>query len=287
MRTLLLTLGLTLAASCGGRADKKASDQTRIVSLSPAVTQVLEQIGAGDEIVGRSSWCQASPEVCSRPDAGSSLTPYLEVIASLRPSMVVMEDAAGNRTEHLGEIAPVQSLPWLSASQVAHSIDRLGELTGHPAEARRLSQRFRDELKQEPPAEGPVMLTLIASDDMGRGPVFYIRPDSLHGAAMHAAGWRNAITAPPEGIPSLTLEGLLELDPSTIVIVSGDDLPAADVDRLKHSLDDLQPLSAPGAGRVYVVHGDGLLTAGPGVLRFAEMLKEGIPTPSSAQNASP
>src|SRR6202521_901027 len=63
---------LAILAACGaagggqGRA-AIAGPARRIVSLSPAVTELLFALGAGDRVVGRTTWCDYPPEVRQVP----------------------------------------------------------------------------------------------------------------------------------------------------------------------------------------------------------------------------
>jgi iron complex transport system substrate-binding protein len=62
----------------------------RIVSLIPAVTEMLFALGAGDRVVGVSSFDRFPPEVSAIPRVGALLDPDLERILSLKPELVVL-----------------------------------------------------------------------------------------------------------------------------------------------------------------------------------------------------
>jgi ABC-type hemin transport system substrate-binding protein len=58
----------------------------RIVSLIPAVTEMLFAIGAGDQVVGVSSFDTYPAEVETKPKVGGLFDPNFERILTLRPA---------------------------------------------------------------------------------------------------------------------------------------------------------------------------------------------------------
>ncbi len=79
---MLLVLIVLATAEIANCAD-------RIVTLVPSVTETLFALGVGDEVVGVSSYDDYPPEVRKLPKVGSFLTPNLEAIAALRPTIVI------------------------------------------------------------------------------------------------------------------------------------------------------------------------------------------------------
>ncbi len=65
----------------------------RIVSLIPAVTEMLFAIGAGAQVVAVSSFDEYPPQVKSLPRVGALLDPDLERILSLRPDLVIVYES--------------------------------------------------------------------------------------------------------------------------------------------------------------------------------------------------
>lgn len=61
----------------------------RIVSLSPGVTEILFAIGAGDQVVGVTQFCNYPEEANNLPKVGSGFRPSIERIVSLRPTLVL------------------------------------------------------------------------------------------------------------------------------------------------------------------------------------------------------
>src|SRR2546428_4353255 len=81
-----------------GRTVALAQPARRIVSLSPAVTELLFALGVGDRVVGRTTWCDYPPLARLVPSVGDGLNPNLEAVAARRPDLVVLYRSPLNET---------------------------------------------------------------------------------------------------------------------------------------------------------------------------------------------
>jgi len=243
------------------------------VSLSPAITETLAAIGATDVLVGRSEWCLEPEHVRSLPALGTTLTPNLEGIAGLRPTRILVEHGAHAQTASLRSLAPTEDLPWLTLDEVTTSTLRLGEWADRTEEARALTGRLATALSVDAPqAPAPRTLLVLAAQGLDRGEVWYLRRNSLHGAALHAAGARNAVPEDVSGRAVLSIEQLIALDPDVIILLRAD-TPNAEVEaRLLEDWARLTPLSAVRKGQIHVLSHKTLLSVGPGILSFAGKL---------------
>ena len=68
----------------------RATEAKRIVSLVPALTEMLFALGAGPQVIAVSSYDEFPPEVKSLPKVGALLDPDMERILSLRPDLVIV-----------------------------------------------------------------------------------------------------------------------------------------------------------------------------------------------------
>jgi iron complex transport system substrate-binding protein len=82
--------GVTASVACGREATPAPGKAQRIVSLVPAVTEMLFAIGAGPQVVGVSSYDHFPAEVEALPKVGALVDPDTERILSLRPDLVVV-----------------------------------------------------------------------------------------------------------------------------------------------------------------------------------------------------
>ena len=61
----------------------------RIVSLSPGITEILFAIGAGDDVVGVTQFCDYPEQAKKLPKVGSGFRPSIEQIVTMKPTLVL------------------------------------------------------------------------------------------------------------------------------------------------------------------------------------------------------
>jgi ABC-type Fe3+-hydroxamate transport system substrate-binding protein len=248
-----------------------------LVSLSPAVTETLFAIGAGPQVVGVSDHCDHPPEVSRLPRVGTGFSPGYESIARLGPDWIVTDANSGSHVAELSAIARSTALPWLTLDDVLASIRKLGELTGRESAAAQLAGRLRARLQVEPAANAPRVLAVHGNVALERGEVWFIQDNSLHGAALRAAGGRNAVATKVTGPPQMSVERLLQVDPDLVIVLAGAAYaqPAAQ-DRLLAALRAIHALGAVRDGHIAVVQGSGVFATGPRILELVDQMASAI-----------
>ncbi|MFC1660614.1 ABC transporter substrate-binding protein [Gemmatimonadota bacterium] len=114
-----------------------AKPPRRIVSLVPSATQVIQALGAGRYLVGRTDF-DTGPELAHLPSVGGGLQPSVETLVALKPDLVVhftgdSDRSTPNRLAELG--IPHFAVRPDRMEDVRQIILDLGELTGFTAEA--------------------------------------------------------------------------------------------------------------------------------------------------------
>src|SRR5687767_3960358 len=136
---LLVILGATLTAQ---------PKPTRIVSLIPAVTEMLFAIGAGNQVVGVSTFDTYPKEATTRPRVGGLFDPNFEAILSLRPDLVI---AYGSQEELIGRLGrasiPIYSYRHAGLADITTTLRAVGKRTGHSSEADALAAQIEKDLE--------------------------------------------------------------------------------------------------------------------------------------------
>lgn len=120
---------------------------SRIISLVPAITEMLFAIGAGDRVIGVSSFDTFPPEVATRAKVGALLDPDFERILSLQPDLVVVYGTQTELIERLNRVRiPTFVYQHARLSDVAAMVGRIGDRVGRSAEAARLARSIEQDL---------------------------------------------------------------------------------------------------------------------------------------------
>jgi iron complex transport system substrate-binding protein len=138
------TAGASDAAG-GSHAEVRAAN--RIISLVPAVTEMLYAIGAGERLVAVSSYDSFPPQVKQLPSVGALLDPNVERILSLKPDLVIVY---GSQTDLKTQLARagigVFDYRHAGLPDVTTTIRTLGERTGDVAKANAVADRIEQGL---------------------------------------------------------------------------------------------------------------------------------------------
>lgn len=245
----------------------------RLVSLTPALTETVFALNCADQLVGVSDFCEL-PRGRQLPRVGSALTPNYEAIAQRRPTLILSDGSVASKAQALAELAPCETLPWLTLNEVTASTRRLGRVLGQPAAGDALAAKLEARLSRKPPADAPRVLLLLSYDTAQPAEIWFIRRNSLHGAALAAAGARNAVDRDVTGLPKLGLEELVALDPDFVMILPP---PGSSPERqreLVRVFADRVPLRAAQQGRVMTVQGT--QSVGPSILELVDALEQAL-----------
>jgi len=119
----------------------------RVVSLVPAVTEMLFAIGAGPQVAAVSSYDDFPPDVAGLPRVGALLDPDVERILALRPDLVI---SYGSQTSLQSQLAsarvPVFDYRHAGLEGIFDTLHRLGPAVGRRSEAERLISDLRAQL---------------------------------------------------------------------------------------------------------------------------------------------
>jgi iron complex transport system substrate-binding protein len=106
---------------------------TRIVSLNPTTTEILFAIGAGNRLVGRSTYDVFPDAARAVSDVGVSIRPNIEAVLAVHPDLVVLYGSNDNRPAaqrfRQGGVRTL-SLKIDSIAQFERDARLLGRLTG-------------------------------------------------------------------------------------------------------------------------------------------------------------
>ena len=152
---LLLAAGTSLAAGKRtvrddtGESVTVTTDACRIVSLAPGTTAMLYAAGAGHCLVGTIAHSDEPAEAARIKVVGDAETLDFEQLLALRPTVVVVaiDVVQRMRIDRIRSMGiPVYQVHVTRLAGMPESVERLGALTGTPAEANASATALRTEL---------------------------------------------------------------------------------------------------------------------------------------------
>lgn len=214
-----------LFSSC---AKKNLENQKieRIVSLGPSATEILFAIGAGNQVVARTDFCDYPPLVLELPSVGgfSSANTSLESIISFEPDLVYLFNGIHNQLikplEELGIEVYVSDATSIKA--VEDEILEVGKLTGHLRQAQEVVKEMQNELEQisltvsnikEKNPEKEFRLFWKVWDE----PLISVGKKSFINDIILKSGWKNIFGELEESYPIVSQEAVFVAKPDYIV----------------------------------------------------------------------
>lgn len=242
-----------------GRTFELKQTPEKIVSLSPAHTEILFALGLGDKVVGVSNWCNKPEEVLEKEKVGDAFSLNKEKLVALKPDILFIPGTEDSQQvkeiEDLG-IAVYVSNP-ASVAEVLEDIERVATVTGVEKKGKDLAAKMEQELGslsdslETQGASKPTVLVVLDQE------LWTVGPGSFMDDVLSRAGGDNIIKDVEMPYLQVSMEEALAKDPDVILITVPEDLITGLISRPGWS-----DLGAVKDGRVYFVDGD--LTSRPG-----------------------
>jgi iron complex transport system substrate-binding protein len=267
---------LALHAVLGGPSSP--APPRRIISLIPAVTEMLFAMGAGDSVVGVSNFDHYPSDVETRMRVGGLVDPDFERILSLRPDLVVVYGTQGELIERLDRAGvPMFNYEHAGLPDIAQTIRRLGERVGHTVAAEQIAtgiERGIAGLRARVAGRSKPKTMIVLEREAGslRGVYASGGVGFLHDM-LEVAGGANAFADVPRQNIQASSELLLARAPEVILeLHAGPSWTPAHLARERAVWETLTSVPAVRSGRIFILVDDKLSIPGPRVVEAIEVL---------------
>ena len=271
---VVASLAVVLAA---GTVAQSAPRPSRIVSLIPAVTEMLFAIGAGDQVVGVGSFDRYPAQVKALPRVGALLDPDLEKILSLRPDLVAIYGTQTDLHQQLQRArVPIFLYSHTGLADVTKTMRELGQRVGRAAEAERAAadvETALEAVRRKVAGRTRPRVLLVFSRDAGtlRGIFASGGVGFLHDI-LEAAGGTNVFADVRRQSVQAGAELILARRPEVILEVRGFPIAAADVQAHRKDWQAIPAVPAVRRGRVRIIGDERTVVPGPRVAEAAQMV---------------
>ena len=229
----VLAAVLTSVLACGGERQappsalvddfgdtlRLAQAPTRVVSLNPVTTELVFALGAGDRLVGRTSWDLFPEAARAVPDLGPGMQPNVEAVIGQRPELVLLYASESNRLA-------AQQLRAAGVMTLSHRTDKVADLArvtpivaralGIPEQGTLVTDTVTASLDAVRALPRPAD-TLSAYWHIWDAPLLTIGGGSYLSELLTIAGVRNVFGDLAQPSPQVSMEEIARRDPDVIL----------------------------------------------------------------------
>jgi iron complex transport system substrate-binding protein len=250
-------------------AQGSAARPQRIVSLVPALTEMLFAIGAGPRVVGVSSFDEFPPDVAKLPRVGALIDPDTERILSLRPELVIVYGSQDEQQAQF-ERAGIRTFSYRHGGVpvVLETISALGKVTGQAEQAAAVVSSLRARLdairKRVAGRPRPSVMLVFERQPKTLREIYASGGVGFLNEILEIAGGRNVFADTRSESVQPSTETIIARAPDIIIeIRARERLDARGLDAERAAWTTLRSLPAVRSKRVHVLSGQYMVVPGP------------------------
>ena len=248
----------------------------RVISTSPAITEILFALSAGDRVVGVTDYCNFPKKACRLPSIGGPLNPSTEKWIALKPDLIILQDDSVVLNKH----AKIFKIPILQVSvnnleNILTSIQLIADSMGTPKAGKQLVDKtkiqidnYRTSSKKNKPRQ--VLMLLSDTNDPSRD-LYAVGRNTFLNELLSIAGGENILPDTMATYPKISKEFIIAKSPEIIIEIG----PTAKLsskgilDRKKAWI--IYPtIRAVKNDRLYFIGADYILIPGPRLLNILD-----------------
>lgn len=251
-----------------GREVRVPETVESVVSLAPNLTEIVFAVGAGDKLVGVTTFCDFPAEAKSIRKVSDTQKPNIESIIALKPQIVFVSTAS--QLEAFTKTLDQQNISVFVTSpntidDIYASIEKVGRITGNGQRAEELVHELRSRVAtvRSSVVDGPIPKIFVQID---KESLYTVGRDSYINDLISRAGGVSATADLATAYPKISREAALAMNPDVIII--------SDSDGNREPNEAFRNSPAVKNGRVYLINADLLSRPGPRVVDALEQIAE-------------
>jgi iron complex transport system substrate-binding protein len=255
-----------------GREIEIEKPAEKIISLAPSMTETIFALGAGDRLVGVTTYCNYPEEAKEIDQVGDFEGPNLESVIEKNPDVVValaMGDDEKSKLEDAGITVFLQDPQNLD--EVFDNIKKIGTILGLQEEAESLTSNMN--------AKKDSIIETVSNYDSKKvfyevwsEPLMTAGPGSILDEMINLSNGENIAYDAESLYPEYSLELLIERNPE--VYLTADD-GFKTVEDIKNR-EGYENITAIKENNIYMLHPDIVSRTGPRIIEGLEMIAQAI-----------
>ncbi len=259
-----------------------AESPSRIVSLVPAVTEMIYAMGDGARVAAVSNYDRFPAEVSRLPKVGGLLDPSVERILAIKPDLVIVYATQKELIERLDRAGiPYFNYQHRALSDIMTTIRALGARIGSAARAdavaSEMDRALADIRARTLALAHPATLLVFERDPLSLRNVYASGGYGFLHDMLEIAGGRNVFADVRQQAVQASTEMLITSTPDVIIeLLYGDSLKNADLARTLRAWDALASVPAVRTHHLFALTGDEFVVPGPRVVAATRKLARAL-----------
>jgi iron complex transport system substrate-binding protein len=251
----------------------------RIVSMAPSITEILFELGLGDNVVGVTDYCDYPPEVLDKEKIGGYYDPNYEAVYLLNPDLVIMLTEHEEPKTYFSQLGlNVLVVDHSTISGILKSIMAVGKTNEVLSKAESLVRDLRERMEQirikTQDLERPRVMVSVGRN-MGSGSlkdVYISGKDNFYDEMITLSGGINSYEG-KVAFPVVSGEGIIRINPEVIIDMIPDiELKSWNRTMILKEWETVSQVDAVKNGRVYIFGEDYVVVPGPRFILILEKM---------------
>jgi iron complex transport system substrate-binding protein len=192
----------------------------RIISLQPSHTEIVFAVGAGNKLVGVTSFCDFPAEARQKEKVGGFSDPSVEKIMALRPDLVIAGSSHKAAVEQLEKLGiPVIAMEAKTLSDIPVLVQKIAVACGEEGRGKELASSITarvDAVRKKTGGltekEKPVVFY-----ELWHNPLTSVGPGSFLNDLITLAGGTNLAADAKSAYPAVAAEAVVKRNPDVIL----------------------------------------------------------------------
>jgi len=253
---------------------QSANTPQRIISLAPSITETLFALDLADNIVAVTDYCDYPPAALSLPKVGGFVDANLEAIIALRPGLVIVLAQQQTTIAQLKQLnIATLVVRNTTLAEIKQAMIQIGQATGKTEQALSLLAEMDNVItnieKKLQGLDRPNMLVSIGHslNNNQLNTIYIAGQHDFYNDLIVLAGGHNVYQDQNLKVPSLSLEGVIQLNPQIIIDIFPDaDDHDDDLENIMQKWQALPYIDAVDNKRVYIVEASYATIPGPRIV---------------------
>lgn len=212
MRFFILTLFLTLNLYA----------KERIITLSPALNEIVYALGMGKGVVGNTEYCLFPKETLHLPKVGGYFSVSLEKVLALNPTIVLMQKNNHKLQHQLNQLKiPTKMIRIDTLDTIRNSLLELGKHFHKEENARRIVQEINSSLASIKHIVNNKKILIVFGHNTSLSKNIFVAGQNLYfNQIIKQSGNKNALQSTRKGQPILNMENIIASNPDMVILLA-------------------------------------------------------------------